>query len=53
VSKRERISVLGAQGDDALREEVEAILAEAENVEVVGVTRTGDAALVMARTLST
>ncbi len=43
MSKRERISVLVAQGDDALREEVEAILAKAEDVEVVGVTRTGDA----------
>jgi len=51
VSKRERISVLVAQGDDALRAEVEAILAEAEDIEVVGVTRTGDAALVMARKL--
>ncbi len=51
VSRRERIGVLVAQGDDVVREEVEAILAGAEDMEVVGVARTGDAALALARKL--
>ena len=48
---RERIGVLVAHGDDVVREEVTAILAAAEDMEVVGVARTGDAALALARKL--
>jgi len=49
---RERIGVLVAHGDDVVREEVTAILANAaEDMEVVGVARTGDAALALARKL--
>jgi len=52
VSVRERIGVLVAHGDDVVREEVTAILANAaEDMEVVGVARTGDAALALARKL--
>ena len=49
MSVRERITVLVAQGDDVAREEIEAILAGAEDMEVVGVARTGEAALALAR----
>jgi pilus assembly protein CpaE len=52
VSVRERITVLVAQGDDVAREEIEAILAGAEDMEVVGVARTGEAALALARKLT-
>jgi len=49
---RERIGVLVAHGDDVVRDEVTAILANAaEDMEVVGVARTGDAALALARKL--
>jgi len=49
---RERIGVLVAHGDDVVCEEVTAILANAaEDMEVVGVARTGDAALALARKL--
>jgi len=51
VGVRERIGVLVAHGDDVVREEVTAILAAAEDMEVVGVARTGDAALALARKL--
>jgi len=52
VSVRERIGVLVAHGDDVVREEVTAILANAAaDMEVVGVARTGDAALALARKL--
>jgi len=51
VNKRERIGVLIAQGDEVAREEVVAILASAEDMEVVGVARTGEAALALARKL--
>ncbi len=51
VGVRERIGVLVAHGDDVVREEVTAILAAAEDMEVVGVARNGDAALALARKL--
>jgi len=51
VSVRERIGVLVAHGDDVVCEEVTAILAAAEDMEVVGVARNGDAALALARKL--
>ncbi len=49
---RERIGVLVAHGDDVVCEEVTAILANAaEDMEVVGVARTGAATLALARKL--
>jgi len=51
VSSRQKISILIAQADEVEREEVTAILASAEDMEVVGVARTGEAALALARKL--
>jgi len=51
VSSRQKISVLIVQGDEVAREDVVAILGGAEDMEVVGVARTGEAAVALARQL--
>jgi len=51
VSKRRGISILIALGDDTAREELVSILSTAEDMEVVGAIRTGDAAVSLARKL--
>ncbi len=51
MSTARGISVLIAQSDDVAREELIATLSSAEDMEVVGAIRTGDAAIALARKL--
>jgi len=51
MSRTAMISILIAQGDEAVRADVTAILAGAADMEIVGVARTGAATLALARQL--
>lgn len=51
MSTSRGISVLIAQSDDVVREELVSILSSAEDMEVVGAIRNGDAAIALARKL--
>jgi len=51
VSKRRAITILAAIGDDEARDDIEGMLAAAEDMEVVGTPRNGEVAVSYARNL--